>query len=174
MSPSLIDLASLAGGAVDGHVIAALERAGHSGLRARHGYVVQRLLAGDRTVTEIARSLGVTQQATSKTVAELERLGCVERRVDPGDARRRSLALSPRGLEAVDVARSARAHLLARVTAAVGETRVAVAEDVMRTVLDVLGLAGRVDMRAVPDPAAPAADASTTDAAPRSRSVSRR
>lgn len=174
MAPTLIDLASLAGGAIDGHVIAALERAGHHGLRARHGYVVQRLLAGDRTVTEIARSLAVTQQAMSKTVAELERLGYIDRNADPDDARRRSLTLSARGLEAIQVARASRADLLARVTAAVGDAHVAVAEDAMRAILDVLGLAGRVDRRAVPDPTATAANVSTTDVAPRGGEVSPR
>jgi DNA-binding MarR family transcriptional regulator len=151
-TPSLIDLTSLAGGAIDGHVVAALEHAGFPGLRTRHGYVVQRLLAGDRTITEIARSLGVTQQAMSKTIAELERMGYVRRDVDPADARRRSLALSARGIAAVETARSVRRRLLTRVTAEAGVSRVAEAETVMRTVLDVLGLAGRVDDRAVPAP----------------------
>lgn len=150
--PSLIDLASLAGGAIDGHVIVALERAGYPGLRTRHGYVVQRLLAGDRTVTEVARSLGVTQQAMSKTVAELERSGYVQRGIDPADARRKVLSLSERGFEAIDTARRARAELLARVTAEAGASRVADAAAVLRTVLDVLGLAGRVDRRNVPVP----------------------
>ncbi|WP_164861601.1 MarR family winged helix-turn-helix transcriptional regulator [Microbacterium sp. CPCC 204701] len=152
MTPSLIDLASLAGGAIDGHVIAALERAGFPGLRTRHGYVVQRLLAGDRTITGIARSLGVTQQAMSKTVAELERMGYVHRDDDPEDARRRSLSLSSRGMAAVDTARAVRLRLLTRVTADVGATRVADAEAVMRAVLDALSLAGRVDDRTMPVP----------------------
>lgn len=151
-APSLIDLASLAGGAIDGHVITGLDRAGYPGLRVRHGYVVQRLLAGDRTVTELARSLQVTQQAMSKTVAELERLGYVRRDVDPEDARRKSLSLSVRGTEAIDTARTLRAELLSDVTAEVGVRRVADAETVLRTILDVLGLAGRVEARAVPVP----------------------
>lgn len=164
-SPSLIDLASLAGGAIDGHIIVALERAGYPGLRTRHGYVVQRLLAGDRTVTELARSLRVTQQAMSKTVAELERMGYVQRDLDPEDARRKSLSLSARGVEAIGTARELRARLLARVTAEVGASRVADAEVVLRTVLDVLGLAGRVDARNVPvPPGSEAGDAATPGA----------
>ncbi|WP_160150812.1 MarR family winged helix-turn-helix transcriptional regulator [Microbacterium timonense] len=154
-TPTLIDLTSLAGGAIDGHVIAVLERAGYPGLRVRHGYVVQRLLAGDRTVTELARSLEVTQQAMSKTVAELERLGYIGREADPADARRRSLALTPRGIEALETARRARADLMRRVRSAAGAERVQAAEDAMRAILDALGLGGRVDGRAVPDPTTP-------------------
>lgn len=150
--PSLIDLVSLAGGAVDGHVVTTLEAAGFPGLRTRHGYVVQRLLAGERTVTGIARSLGVTQQAMSKTIGELERLGYVQRDADPADARRRSLSLSARGVDAVETARRARAEVLAKVTAEVGETRTRDAEAVLRSILGALGLAAHIDDRSVPVP----------------------
>lgn len=148
----MIDLASLAGGAIDGHVIATLEHAGYPGLRTRHGYVVQRLLSGDHTATDIARSLGVTQQAASKTVAELVQLGYVRRDVDAHDGRRRALALSDRGLAAVDTARRARAELLNRVARDVGGDRISDAAMVLRSILDALGVGQRVDGRAVPPP----------------------
>ena len=52
-----------------------LAAAGFDDVRDSHGYVVQGLLAGDTTVTALAARLGVSAQAVSKSVTELERAG---------------------------------------------------------------------------------------------------
>jgi DNA-binding MarR family transcriptional regulator len=56
---------------------------GFDGLRHAHGYVVQRLIEGERPVGALAAELGVSRQAVSKSVTELERLGYVARRPAP-------------------------------------------------------------------------------------------
>ena len=60
-----------------------LERlsAEHPDVRYAHGFLIQQLVEGRRPVGEIAENLGVTSQAVSKTVRELEGLGYVERAV---------------------------------------------------------------------------------------------
>jgi len=53
----------------------------------------------DQSVTELAPRLGVTHAAVIKTARQLEALGLVERRADPGDARRKPLSLTAEGRE---------------------------------------------------------------------------
>ena len=53
---------------------------GFDDVRDSHGYVVQGLLAGDTTVTQLGARLGISAQAVSKTVRELERAGYVAAR----------------------------------------------------------------------------------------------
>lgn len=54
------------------------------------GYVFQHLSLGPLPVTELAGRLAITQQATSKAVADMETRGLVRRVNDPGDARGRA------------------------------------------------------------------------------------
>ena len=146
-------LVSLGGTAIEGMVLTALGERGLQGVRSRHGFVFQRLLAGPATATEMARTLGVTQQAMSKTVRELVALGYVVETRDPADARRRPVALTATGQEVVDVSRDARRSLEERVRSTVGEERAEVAAEVLAAMLDLLGLSEPVSRRAVPPPA---------------------
>src|SRR3954447_10504190 len=82
--------------------------AGFDDVRDSHGYVVQGLLAGDTTVTALAARLGVSAQAVSKAVSELERAGYLRRGHDPDDGRARPLELTSRGDALVDASRRAR------------------------------------------------------------------
>ena len=113
-------LLSLLGSAVDSLVLRALADAGLHGLRLGHGYVVQRLLVGPGTATEIAAALGISQQAVSKAAGEMVRLGYARVRPDPADRRRRALELTDRGRQAVEIGRRAR-RLLAATTAPLPE-----------------------------------------------------
>lgn len=140
---------SLLGDAVDGAVLAALRG---TGLRRGHGYLVQRLLVGPATATQLADELGVSQQAASKAVRELTALGHVEVVPDPPDRRSRPVRLTRRGLDAVETARAARRGVDRRIRAALDEADV---EDLRRTlqdVLAVLGLAESVRRRSVRPP----------------------
>ncbi|MGY1794503.1 MarR family winged helix-turn-helix transcriptional regulator [Geodermatophilus sp. SYSU D00525] len=150
-SPEL-DLASvlsLLGAAVDDAVLRALDG---TGLRRGHGYLVQRLLAGPATATEVAAELGVSQQAVSKTLRELADLGYVGPAGDAEDRRWRPVALTPAGRRVVQVARETRADVDARVRAAVGDERFEACRDVLLDALDVLGLGEQVRRRAVRPP----------------------
>ena len=55
-----------------------IHNAGHRGVKASHGYVIQRLIEEEPTIGALAASLGMTQGA-SKQVNDLESLGFVER-----------------------------------------------------------------------------------------------
>lgn len=149
---SLVDLVSICGGAADAYVVAALDSAGFDGLRARHGYVFQRLLVEPQSITHLADALSVTQQAMSKTIAELVGLGYVEASVDLADARRRVLSLTDRGRAAVAEARSARAALERRVRETVGVERLRAAQRALEALVDELGLSERIAARTVPIP----------------------
>jgi DNA-binding MarR family transcriptional regulator len=142
-----LTLASLfAGQALNEEVRRRIEARGFTGLRFGHGFLVQRLLEGAQPVGALARDLGVTQQAVSKTVAELERLGYAERRPGPGDARVRLVALTERGREAVEAARAARAEVVAELRARLGPRRVDAAARLLREVIELHG--GGADVRA--------------------------
>jgi DNA-binding MarR family transcriptional regulator len=148
-----LDLSSaltLLGDAVSGAVLQALEG---TGLRHGHGYLVQRLLVGPATATELAEGLGITQQAVSKTVKELLDLGHLETVPDPTDRRRRPVCLTSRGVEAVERARAARAEVESRVRAALGQERTDRAMADLHAMLGALGLSEDIRRRTVPPPA---------------------
>ncbi|KOV84181.1 hypothetical protein ADL03_18000 [Nocardia sp. NRRL S-836] len=110
-------LAWLAGSSANRAVLAELHELGHEGVRNSHGYVVQHLVAGSPTVGELAEALGVTQQAASKHVLELERLGYVTRVPDPADSRVRRASLTADGRRLVEDSRRVRARLDERLRA---------------------------------------------------------
>jgi DNA-binding MarR family transcriptional regulator len=145
-----LTLASLfAGQALNEEVRRRMEARGFTGLRFGHGFLVQRLVEAPQPVGALARDLGVTQQAVSKTVTELERLGYVERRAGPGDARVRLVALTVRGLDAIEAARAARTELVAELRERLGPRRVDAAARVLREVIDLHGAGAQVRARRV-------------------------
>jgi DNA-binding MarR family transcriptional regulator len=72
---------------------------GHPDVRPAHGYAFQAIGADGATASELGRRLGVTKQAAGQMVDELIRLGYVTRAVDPTDARRRLVELTPQGVD---------------------------------------------------------------------------
>ena len=89
-------------------------------IRYAHGFLIQQLVEGPRPVGEIAENLGVTSQAVSKTVRELEALGYVDRSADPADGRVRRVALTERGQAVLEAGRAIRAELNAELAAGAG------------------------------------------------------
>ncbi|HEX2731452.1 MAG TPA: MarR family transcriptional regulator [Polyangiaceae bacterium] len=132
-------LAWLAGHSANEFVLAELKRSGHGEVRISHGYVIQCLLGGSRTVGELARDLEVTQQAASKVVVELEALGYLVRKSDPADSRIRRVELTSNGQRLVKQARAARARLEARALAALGPSAAAAARRVLLALLEASG-----------------------------------
>jgi DNA-binding MarR family transcriptional regulator len=131
--------AQLAGLALTERALERLHDRGHPQLRVSHGYLFQHLVEGPVTIGELAERLGVTQQAVSKTVAELTTAGYVQREPDAADGRVRRVALTERGLAAVRDAREVRAELVGELTEKIGAARV---ESARRTLLAALDLAG--------------------------------
>jgi hypothetical protein len=64
--------------------------------------MVQHLIGSDRTITELARGMEITQQAASKIVAELIRLGILET-ASAGAERTERIRLSKRGRQCVQL-----------------------------------------------------------------------
>ncbi|MFC6092090.1 MarR family winged helix-turn-helix transcriptional regulator [Saccharothrix lopnurensis] len=119
-SPDLTLLLTALAASCDAAVRARLVAAGHDEVRTVHGYVFQHLLVGPVRVTDLADLLGMTAQGASKVVAEMERVGYVVRRPDPGDSRVRLVEMTPRGYEAVEAGRAARAAVTAELLASLG------------------------------------------------------
>jgi DNA-binding MarR family transcriptional regulator len=133
---------------LNGEIVERL-RAEHPRVRYAHGFLIQQLVDGPRPVGEIAEHLGVTSQAISKTVRELEGLGYVERSADPGDGRVRRVALTERGRAVLEAGRDARARLDAELIAALGEQRVAEAAATLRAALEARGAMPEVAARRI-------------------------
>ena len=144
-------LALFVGQRVNEQVLEDIHAAGFTGLRHAHGYVFQHLLGGPRSISELAGLLEVTQQAASKTVAELESLGYVEK-TESGDARVRRVALSARGQAAVEKTRAVRAGLQKRFERQHGARAVEEARKLLAAVLTSLGGAEAVRARRVRAP----------------------
>jgi DNA-binding MarR family transcriptional regulator len=145
-------LATFAGWAMTEEVQRRLTADGHGDLRVSDGVVFQRLVDGPSTVTALAETLGVTQQAASKAVADLEHRGYVRRGRDPADARARRLVLTGRGTDAVERARLHRAALDAELAERLGPRRVAAARALLADVVEALGADTAVAARRVRPP----------------------
>jgi DNA-binding MarR family transcriptional regulator len=117
----------------------ALRERGHSELRYSHGFLFQQLVEGARPVGEIAANLGVTSQAVSKAVRELEALGYVERVPDAADARVRRVGLTARGRDAVEASRDIRASLNAQFAEALGADRIKAAAATLADAINAVG-----------------------------------
>jgi len=83
--------------------------------------------------------MGVTQQAASKSVVELETLGLVQREGEAGDQRVRRVTLTDAGREVVESGRAARAHLEAKLVEALGDDVIATAKGALAALIDAVG-----------------------------------
>jgi DNA-binding MarR family transcriptional regulator len=150
---ALTHLAYFVGTFANREVLAEMERAGYGDLREPHGYLFQHLLAEPRSVGQLSKLMGVTQQAVSKTVAELMRAGYVETAV-ADDARVRLVRLSEKGHASVLASRRAREKLERRLTSALGKKRAAALRTGLAELVEELGATDAVKARRVPAPEA--------------------
>ena len=146
-------LSLFAGWAAADDIRQRLESKGFEGIRFSDGLIFQHLVGADRTITELAARMEVTQQAASKAVADLQRRGWVALNVDPADARARRVALSERGLAAVEASRAVRAELVADLTAECGTADLTAARRVLSVMIGRVGGDIAVRSRRVMPPA---------------------
>jgi DNA-binding MarR family transcriptional regulator len=140
--PAQLDLsllATFAGWALAEEVQRRIAGDGFADLRFADGLVFQHLIPEPRTITDLAVRLEVTQQAVSKSVADLERRGYVSRSPDPSDARVRRVSLTDRGRQAIESGRRNRAALATELARRFGERRVRAARRLLQEVLEELG-----------------------------------
>jgi DNA-binding MarR family transcriptional regulator len=111
---------------------AELARRGHPDLKPMYGFACQAIGPGV-TAVELGRKMGVSKQAAGKTIDQLKKLGYVERATDPGDARRKIVRLTPRGIESLTLAAEIFDQIRARWVEALGADRVRAMEQDLRT-----------------------------------------
>lgn len=149
-----IDLGHLAlflGLRINQLVMAQMARAGYRNLRESHGYVIQNLIESGRTITELARRMAVTQQAASKSVAELVRFGVLEE--TPGlDRRSKIIRLSEKGWKAVHTSRRMRTTIHRRIQKSLGASAYERTRGSLIACLNALGGAEAVRTRRVIQP----------------------
>ena len=154
VAPAALPLSYLAhfvGAFANRHVLTEMQRAGFGDLRESHGFLVQHLLRGPHSVGELAKLLGVSQQAVSKTVAELSQAGYLESQ--PGaDARVRLVRLSERGHASVLASRRIREKLERRLASKLGKKAETQLRRALTELLDELEGTEAVKGRRVPSP----------------------
>lgn len=107
---------------VDG-VQEGMRRRGYPDLRPAHGFAFSRVSGQGCTVNELGEHLGVSKQAASQMVAELEDKGYLERARHPGDGRAVLVTLSVRGRAATRAAEASAADSLRGWASSLSETR---------------------------------------------------
>jgi DNA-binding MarR family transcriptional regulator len=141
-TPDGLDLsltALFAGWAMTGEVQRRLAERGYGDLRFNDGVVIQHVLAAPLSITALAERMGVTQQAASKAVADLERRGLLEREPDPADARTKLLHLTEHARNAVDETRALRQKLQEELESEYGSERV---DDAQKMLASIIGRFG--------------------------------
>jgi DNA-binding MarR family transcriptional regulator len=124
---------------------------GFSGVRESHGYLIQHLIEKERSITELAQRMEVTQQAASKAVAELAKLGILEMS-QAEDARAKSVRLSALGWKAVREGRRIRRSIERRLIHVAGTESYDRAHATLSACLKALGGVERVRSRRILPP----------------------
>jgi DNA-binding MarR family transcriptional regulator len=134
----LVALLSQVRDAVAEELFARLTELGFAELRQAHGCVFANIDDGGSRLTELAERSGFTKQSVGEAVADLERLGFVERVRDPADGRAKIIQLTPHGRDALAASEEIFADIERRFTEEIGRERYA---QFRQTLLDLSGLA---------------------------------
>jgi DNA-binding MarR family transcriptional regulator len=103
-----------------------LRQEGFTEIREGHGCVFGFIdVEHGSRLTDLAERAGLTKQAVGEAVAELERLGYVERVLDPRDRRAKIIKPTPRGIEVITTGRRVFAEIEREWAEQVGEKLVA-------------------------------------------------
>jgi DNA-binding MarR family transcriptional regulator len=155
VDPMTLDVATLAfmaGNAAAELIETRMHDAGHPDIRPSHSYLLQVLIGGEPTVGELAGTLHISQQAVSKSVRELDGLGYVTRRADPGDSRLHRVSMTAKGWSVVEASRAARAELASTLARLVDPDDIDATRRVLVAALEGLGALPAVEQRRVAAP----------------------
>ena len=126
--------------AMNDHLHTRLTELGREPLRPAHGFAFRYLSDRPATAVELAAHLGVTKQAASKTVSELEEWGYLRREAHPTDKRAYVLVLTERGHEYVRLASELWGEAEQKLATVIGPERVAaIAEDLHAYLHEIYG-----------------------------------
>lgn len=92
-------------------IVASIEEAGHEDIRPADTKVFRSLDPDGTRITDLAERAGVTKQAMSQLVQNLEDRGYVTRRPDPEDGRSKRVCLTEAGRDVIRAARAGRRRL---------------------------------------------------------------
>jgi DNA-binding MarR family transcriptional regulator len=121
--------------AISDELYARLHEMGHGGIRPAHGCVFGFIdRGGGVRLTALADRSGLTKQAVGEAVADLERLGYVERVPDPSDGRAKIIRLTERGGQVAAAAEEIFADIERRFAAEVGDERFEEFRDTLRRI----------------------------------------
>jgi DNA-binding MarR family transcriptional regulator len=121
--------------AISDELYARLHEMGHGGIRPAHGCVFGFIdRGGGVRLTALADRSGLTKQAVGEAVADLERLGYVERVPDPSDGRAKIIRLTERGGQVAAAAEEIFADIERRFAAEVGDERLEEFRDTLRRI----------------------------------------
>lgn len=123
--PPLARLLGLALAELTARMRARLVEAGFGDQRAAHDAVFAHLPPEGLTLSALARRAGMSKQAMSELVGDLEAKGYLVRGPDPADRRVRIIRFTPRGWASVEVALAAFAELETDLADRLGAPRLA-------------------------------------------------
>ena len=131
----LIGLLAEVKDAISDELYTRLHEMGHGGIRPAHGCVFGFIdRGGGIRLTALAERSGLTKQAVGEAVADLERLGYVERVPDPSDGRAKIIRLTERGGQVAAAAEEIFADIERRFAAEVGDERLVEFRDTLRRI----------------------------------------
>ena len=108
---------------------------GHPAIRAGHGCVFRFIAPEGSRVTTMAELAGMSKQAVSEVVDDLEALGYVQRVADPADRRAKLITLTELGWEGQAAAKRIFADIEREWAERYGESRVATMREVMEQII---------------------------------------
>ena len=107
-------------------------------LRTAHTRLLPHIAFEGTRLVDLARKIGVTKQAVSQTVGEMEEMGVVELVVDPDDARAKLVRFTPRGAQAIAQGLSVLGEIEAELAKRVGKKRIHELRETLAMVVDAL------------------------------------
>lgn len=121
-SRDLGNLLNRAGSAVGAEVLRRVGERGFPEIKRSHVAVFAGLEAGGTRISTLGEHAGISRQAISALVSELEALGYVESSPDPSDARATLVRLTPRGVAFCRAAMAASAEVTDDLTVVLGDS----------------------------------------------------
>jgi len=122
--------------AVDAEVKTALAEQGFAEIQPGHHTVLRHLGEDGARPSELAAKADVSRQAVTKILDDLERVGLVEREPDPADGRGVVVRYTPRGLAALQVARTRGKELERRFASQIGARQWRTVRDGLEALFD--------------------------------------
>jgi DNA-binding MarR family transcriptional regulator len=123
--------------AMNDHLHARLAELGREPLRPAHGYTFRYLADHPgATSADLAEHLGISKQAVSKAIAELEEWGYLRRDPHPADRRAQILVLTDRGRDYMRLADRLWAEAEQQLADLIGPERLSAISHDLRTYLD--------------------------------------